>query len=182
VGRDLGRVREVTVLADGLWRWAFRGGSSEQSYRAWVAATLSWLLAGADTVQGVARPVRGVVPSGRPLVFEWVGPGAARPVPVQWAGERTGRDTLRFDGGGRATVWLPPGEYRYRLGPGGAGTVAVEKYSDELLPRPVAVIPHEARAAFAAAPRSAREWPWLFALAVMGLAGEWVARRRLGLR
>ena len=33
-GRDAGRVREVTVMVDGLWRWAFRGGSSEQSYRA----------------------------------------------------------------------------------------------------------------------------------------------------
>ncbi len=182
VGRDLGRVREVTVLADGLWRWAFRGGASEQSYRAWVAATLSWLLAGADTAQGVARPVRGVVQSGRPLVFEWVGPGAARSVPVQWAGAQSGRDTLRFDGAGRAIVWLPPGEYRYRLGPGGAGTVAVEEYSDELLPRPVTVSPHEARAVFATTTRSAREWPWLFALAVVGLAGEWVARRRLGLR
>jgi hypothetical protein len=79
-------------------------------------------------------------------------------------------------------VWLAPGEYRYRLGPGGAGTVAVEEYSDELLPRPVTVTPHGARAAFATTTRSAREWPWLFALAVMGLAGEWVARRRLGLR
>jgi hypothetical protein len=60
--------------------------------------------------------------------------------------------------------------------------VAVEEYSDELLPRPVTVTPHEARAAFATTTRSAREWPWLFALAVIGLAGEWVARRRLGLR
>ena len=51
-GATLGRTREVTVLADGLWRWAFRGGSSEQSYRAWVAATLSWLLAGVDSDSG----------------------------------------------------------------------------------------------------------------------------------
>ena len=182
VGRDLGRTREVTVLADGLWRWAFRGGSSEQSYRAWVAATLSWLLAGVDSAQGVARPLRAVVPNGRPVVFEWIGPGAARPVPVQWTGGRAGTDTLRFDGAGRAAVWLPPGEYRYKLAPGGAGTVAVEQYSEELLPRPVTVTSHEARAAPASATRSAREWPWLFALAVVGLAGEWVARRRLGLR
>jgi hypothetical protein len=182
VGRELGRTREVTVLADGLWRWAFRGGSSEQSYRAWVAATLSWLLAGVDSVQGVARPLRGVVPNGRPLVFEWIGPGAARPVPVAWVGGRAGTDTLRFDGAGRATVWLPPGVYRYALAPGGTGTVAVEPYSDELLPRPVALASHEARAARASTTRSAREWPWLFALAVAGLAGEWVARRRLGLR
>jgi hypothetical protein len=182
VGRDLGRTREVTVLADGLWRWAFRGGSSEQSYRAWVAATLTWLLGGADTVQGVARPVRGVVSNGRPIVFEWVGPGVAKPVAVQWTGAHAAADTLRFDGAGKATVWLPPGEYRYRLAAGGAGTVAVEEYSDELLPRPVVVTPHEARAALTSATRSAREWPWLFALCVLGLAGEWFARRRLGLR
>ena len=182
MGRDLGRTREVSVLADGLWRWAFRGGSSEQGYRAWVAATLSWLLAGADTVQGVARPVRPVVLNGRPLVFEWLGPGPAKSVPVRWVGGRAETDTLRFDGAGHAEVWLPPGEYRYQLGPGGIGTVAVEEYSDELLPRPVAVTAHEARASAASATRSAREWPWLFALAVVGLAGEWVARRRLGLR
>ncbi len=53
---------------------------------------------------------------------------------------------------------------------------------DELLPRPVVVTPHEARASLTSATRSAREWPWLFALCVLGLAGEWVARRRLGLR
>jgi len=185
-GREAGRVREVTVLADGLWRWAFHGGSSEQSYRSWVAATVSWLLGGVDTVQGVARPVRGVVTNGRPLVFEWVGPGAARPVALQWAGEagarQTGTDTLRFDGAGRATVWLRPGEYRYRLELGGSGTVAVEEYSDELLPRPVTLTPHNARTVLASTTRSAREWPWLFALCVVALAGEWLARRRMGLR
>jgi hypothetical protein len=81
VGRDGGRVREVTVLADGLWRWAFRGGASEQAYRAWVAATVTWLLAGADSAQGVARPLRPVVQQGLPLVFEWVGCGS-RPGPT----------------------------------------------------------------------------------------------------
>jgi hypothetical protein len=180
-GRDAGRVRELTVLVDGLWRWAFRGGSSEQSYRAWVAASVSWLLGGVDTVQGVARPVRAVVENGRPVVFEWVGPGAAKPVPVQWSGGRR-PDTLRFDGAGRAMVWLVPGQYRYRLEPGGTGIVAMEDYSDELLPRPVAVTPHAARTLLASASRSAREWPWLFALCVVALAGEWLARRRLGLR
>ncbi|MEO7476721.1 MAG: hypothetical protein ABIY46_15445, partial [Gemmatimonadales bacterium] len=55
VGREAGRVRRVTVGVDGLWRWAFRGGSSEQAYRTWVAATASWLLGGADSVRGSAR-------------------------------------------------------------------------------------------------------------------------------
>src|SRR5262249_6334174 len=110
--------------------------------------------------------------------------GPPRPMPVQWSGHSTGADadTLRFDGAGRATVWLSPGEYHYRLAAGGSGTVAVEAYSDELLPHPMTIAPHNARAVAAAASRSAREWPWLFALCIAGLAGEWFARRRMRLR
>ena len=183
VGRDDGRVRRVTVAADGLWRWAFRGGSSEQAYRAWVAATTSWLLGGADTARGVARPLRPVVQSGRPIVFEWSGGGVPRDVAISWnGGERPRADTLRFDGGGRAQAWLAPGEYRYRLGEGGAGMVAVEAYSDELLPRAVTLGPREARTPRAPGRSSAREWIWLFGLAVLALSGEWAWRRRVGLR
>jgi hypothetical protein len=184
-GRQAERVRSVTVGADGLWRWAFRGGSSEQSYRTWVATTASWLLAGADTVRGVAAPVRSVVQSGRPLVFEWTGSGPAIATPVVWSragdgGTRT--DTLRFDGAGRAPAMLPPGEYRYRLVGGGGGMVAVEEYSDELLPSPVTLRARTARASLPQDRTSARDWLWLFAIAIAALSGEWLARRRLGLR
>jgi hypothetical protein len=79
-------------------------------------------------------------------------------------------------------VWLLPGEYRYRLSGGGGGTVAVEEYSEELLPRPITLRDHEARARTPAGRRAARDWLWLFGLCVLGLAGEWMARRRLGLR
>jgi hypothetical protein len=182
-GLQDGRVRRVTVAADGLWRWAFRGGSSEQSYRSWVAATASWLLAGADSVRGVARPVQTVVANGRPITFQWVGSGPATPEVVAWSGAAGDRvDTLHFNGDGRATVWLESGEYRYRLESGGAGTVAVEQYSDELLPRPVVLTPHEARMSAPTSRTTAREWLWLFAICVLGLSGEWLARRRLGLR
>lgn len=183
LGRETGGVRRVVVSVDGLWRWAFRGGSSEQSYRTWVAATASWLLGGTDSARGSARAVRAVASNGRPITFEWTAPGAPAPLAVAWSGAGAPRsDTLRFDGSGHAMVWLAPGEYRYRLAGGGGGTVAVEEYSDELLPRPVALTPHEAAPPPSAGRRAARDWLWLFGLVVAAFAGEWIARRRLGLR
>lgn len=182
-GSDEGRVRRVTVAADGLWRWPFRGGSSEQAYRAWVASTVSWLLGGADSVRGLARPERAVVANGRPVVFEWIGGGPPRPVVVTWAAaSQTQSDTLRFDGAGRAAVRLPVGEYRYRLEGGGAGTVAVERYSDEWLSRSAVLAPREPRLVQPTARTAARDWLWLFGVAVLAFSGEWLARRRLGLR
>jgi hypothetical protein len=182
-GRDAGRVRTVTVAVDGLWRWAFRGGSGEQSYRAWVAATASWLLGGADSARGAARPVRPVVMNGRPLLFEWRGTGPARSLALTWTGGEASRsDTLRFDGAGRAEVWLKPGQYQYRLEGGGAGTVAVEEYSDELLPRRVTLTTRDARSSRPTGRTQARDWLWLFALVGLALSCEWFARRRLGLR
>lgn len=182
-GRQDGRVRRVTVATEGLWRWPFRGGASEQSYRSWVAATASWLLGGSHAAEGVARPVQSVVPNGRPIIFEWSGPGSVVAQTLTWSGaERSRVDTLHFDGEGRANVWLAPGEYRYRLGGGGGGTVAVEQYSDELLPRTVALTPHEGRVTRPSGRTTARDWIWLFGLCVLALSGEWLARRRLGLR
>ena len=183
IGSDEGRARRVVVAVDGLWRWAFRGGSSEQSYRGWVAATTSWLLGGADSARGAARTVRPVVPNGRPLVFEWASAGTPRPLSIVWSGAGVDRsDTLRFDGAGRAAVWLDPGAYRYRLEGGGGGTVAVEAYSDELLPRPPSLEAKDARVSRPAGRTAARDWLWLFGLAILALSGEWLARRRLGLR
>jgi hypothetical protein len=182
LGRSSGQSRRVTVAADGLWRWAFRGGSSEQVYRSWVAATTSWLLAGADSSRGLARPVRGVVQNGRPLIFEWVAGGTPRDLAVTWSGPTDRADTLRFDGSGRAVTWLPVGTYRYRLGGGGGGTVAVETYSDEWLPAPTVLADHPGRPSHSPGRTSARDWPWLFAVLVLALTVEWMARRRLGLR
>ena len=182
-GRQEGRVRRITVAVEGLWRWPFRGGASEQSYRSWVAASTSWLLGGVDSARGVAKPVQAVVQDGRPVIFEWLASGSAVPQAVVWSstsGQRT--DTLHFDGAGRALVWLQPGEYRYRLSGGGTGSVAVEQYSDELLPRPVALTAHEGRDARSTRRSTARDWLWLFGICVVALSGEWLARRRLGLR
>ena len=182
-GREEGNVRRVTVAVEGLWRWPFRGGSSEQSYRSLVAGTASWLLSGADSAEGAARPVQAVVANGRPVTFEWLGMGPAVAQPVVWSGAAgQSTDTLRFGGDGRAQVWLAPGEYRYRLPGGAVGTVAVEEYSEEFLPKPVSLTARQGRVARPATRSTAREWLWLFGICVLGLSGEWLARRRLGLR
>jgi hypothetical protein len=182
-GHVLGGRRRVTTAADGLWRWAFRGGASEQAYRALVAATLSWLLGASDSTQARARPVRPVVPNGRPVVFEWAGAGAAVPIGITLTGEGAVlRDTLRFDGSGRAIVSVPAGRYGYTLDGGGGGVVAVEVWSDEWLPRLATLASREAPAVSLAGVTSTRGWVWLFGLAIVALATEWLARRRLGLR
>jgi hypothetical protein len=183
IGRDSAGTRRVTVAADGLWRWAFRGGSSEQAYRSWVASTTSWLLGGTDSVTGRARPVRAVVQNSRPVTFEWAAPGPPEPLRVMVDAEKeTRQDTLQFDGAGRAQLWLPVGHYHYRLEGGGAGTIAVEEYSDEWLPRTVTLAEHPAAARQSYARTSARQWVWLFGVCVLALSGEWLMRRRLGLR
>ena len=127
--------------------------------------------------------LQSTVQNGRPLTFEWIASGAPRDLPiVLTGGGRQRTDTLRFDGSGRAVAWLPAGEYRYRLEGGGGGTVAVETYSDEWLPRPAVLTAHDARPARSPGRSSPRDWIWLFGIAVAALSVEWLARRRLGLR
>lgn len=181
-GTESGGVRRVTTAVDGLWRWSFRGGSSEQGYRALVGATVTWLLGAPDTARGLAHAVAPVVMNGRPLVFEWTGGGSPRQVAIDFSGAGNVADTLRFDGAGRAEIWLDPGTWRYRLEGGGQGLVAVEAYSDELLGRAPSIAAKPGGVVTASARTSARDWAWLFGLVVLGLCAEWLVRRRLGLR
>ncbi len=184
IGREQGGRRRILVTADGLWRWAFRGGSSEQGYRAWVAATTTWLLSGRDPSMGRAVPIRPVVEHSRPVTFRWTAQEPADPLPIRLEGpDGPIDDTLRFDGGGEASVWLPPGAYRYRVsGEEATGVIGVERYSDEWGVRRVTLSERDASMVQRAASISARELLWLFGLCIMAFTGEWMARRRLGLR
>ena len=182
VGRDSAGRRDVLVGVAGLWRWAFRGGPSEQAYRAWVAATTTWLLGAGDSAIGRARPLRAVVSQGRPVVFERLRPELTM-LRVDLRGPAGARsDTLRFDGAGRAELLLPPGRYDYRLEGGGGGLLGVEVYSDEWLLRPVALAERAATATRPSGRAPLRDQPWLFAVVIAALSGEWWWRRRAGLR
>ena len=177
--------RRVSIGTQGLWRWAFRGGSSEQAYRSLFASVVDWLIAVEDTSRGRARPVRQVVENGLPVVFAWSGSGAAEPLAIRITGadsEVALEDSLRFDGNGRAALQLPPGLYRYQLQPGGRGVVAVEEYSEEWFPRRPVLTDAAAVVAPAERRQGIRERWWLFAIALVALCGEWVVRRRMGLR
>ncbi|HEV8599838.1 MAG TPA: hypothetical protein VGQ69_10795 [Gemmatimonadales bacterium] len=183
IGRDSAEVRQLVTGIDGLWRWAFRGGSSEQGYRALVASAVSWLLGGGDSLSGAARLQREVVQRGRPAVFEWKGSGRVEPLAIEWSGgSGSRRDTLVFDGAGRAEVLLPPGVWHYRLSGGGEGTLAVEEYSDEWLPKPATVAERPGSVTRSRERVPLRSWIWLFGLSIAAFAGEWLARRRMGLR
>ena len=91
-------------------------------------------------------------------------------------------DTLRFDADGIAEVVLPPGRFAWRTAGSGSGTVAVEEYSDELVPTIATLTAREAVTNPVPARRSLRELLPLFLLAVVGFGAEWGIRRKLGLR
>lgn len=175
--------RSVTIGVDGLYRWALHGGVPDQAWRTMIASAASWLLAMPEGDSLRARPVVPVTQRGRAMHFHWTGGGVPTPVAIELRGARGVRiDTLRFDGTGDALLALAVGRYRYTLEGGGAGSIAVEPYSDELV-RSAPTLQDRTGVSVRTAPRrSLRELVWLFAIAIAGFGTEWMLRRRLGLR
>jgi hypothetical protein len=175
--------RTVTIAADGLYRWAFRGGVADQVWRTMIADMVSWLLAEPEGDSARARPADPVTQRGRGVRFRWTGRGSPVPVTLEIKGPRgTLSDTLRFDGSGDAMLALDVGRYRYTLGGGGGGTFAVEPYADELVPSPVTLRSRPASVRPSGPTRPLRDAVWLFGVAIAGFGAEWMLRRRMGLR
>jgi len=175
--------RVATVAAAGLWRWAFRGGASEQAYRSVVAALVDWLLEQGGGTRERAVPEALEVPNGLPLIWRWTSSDSSHAVAITLrSGEMTRTDTLRFDAAGRAQMLVPPGVYRYTLSGGPEqGMVAVETYSDEWLPRAPVLSAQPGEASARVASVGLRDRWWLFVIATLALATEWALRRRQGL-
>ena len=184
IGRELATRREVSTLVRGLWRWSFRGGVTEQAYRALVAETIDWLLGTPRPETSQVRLVRPVVSSGTAVGFRWQGSGppAAVPITVSSTAGPDLVDTLRFGGDGQAGLFLPVGSFSYSIPGGGSGRVAVEPYSPEWFPRAVALSDGDPAAVRRPPGRGVRDQLWLFGLAVAALCTEWFVRRRRGLR
>jgi hypothetical protein len=186
---ERGGTRRVVVAAGGLYRWAFRGGASDEAYRALMAGLVDWLLEAGEGRGERFVPVTYEVPNGLPTVWRWAGSGAPRDVVIALeGGERPRVDTLRFDAAGRAELRLPPGAYRYSAVGAGAGSgggerglVAVDSNSDEWRPAPAVLTSQPGDPAARLVSVALRDRWWLFALAIAAFAAEWAWRRRQGL-
>jgi hypothetical protein len=184
VGRDA--PRRVVVTGAGFWRWRFRAGVSADAYAALWGGIFDWLAAERADRRG-AVPDDAMVRAGHPIRWRR-GSSTDSVVRVSLRPRRTGARiedslTLRF-APGTATLEtrpLPAGVYDVTV-PGGR-TVLVVNPSAELLPMRPRLGSGEVgrRARDDDAPR-ARSAGWLYALAILLLCAEWVARRRAGLR
>lgn len=189
--------RAAVLLASGLWRWAAREDGREAYRRVW-SGVAGWLLADQTVTASEIRPARWVFGRGEPVA--WTVPSdssALRLVVVSVDSVTAGSadsvvvDRALEDGGSLSTGVLPPGPYRYRA-VSGAGDIVSEGRFDvaeataEMVPVPAEPAPAEgAGTAVAAAepagtPLRTRPWPYLLVIGL--LCGEWIGRRRSGLR
>jgi hypothetical protein len=185
--------RIVVVTASGFWRWRFRGGVGVDAFAAVWGSTLDWL-AGEHLDVRRAIPAAASVRAGESV--HWRRGSSedtlVRAMVVRRRGAAEGSEAgapdstelaLRFGTQANETESgaLPAGVYDVRA-PGG-NSVLVVNPSAELVPRrpTVRAGAYGSAQPSGAAPR-ARDWPWLFGLALAALCAEWILRRRAGLR
>jgi hypothetical protein len=184
-----GGARWALVVGSGYWRWAFRGGESRRVYEGLFGGIAGWLL------EGVQRRAVDLAE------------GPTSVAPARWRVEPGITDlaiTVYDSAGG--TVWaqrweepealvtgpsLPVGPASFEaVGQGPEGRLRIERPlvvrsgSTELEPRtmrPEVALPAADRGVEGGPPRRSRA-VWPFALAVVLFGGEWIWRRRIGLR
>lgn len=192
-GESEGR-RRLVVAASGLWRWRARGGAARDAYDALWGAIADWSTSVAVDVRP-ALPARRWLREGEPV--PWLRTGADSLVELSLRATRGAEGgaadsaarssaqsfTLRFAGDARtaATPPLPAGRYTATMRGGSASFVV--NASDELLPARAsshAVARGAAPGGIPAPPLGERWWGYVLALAAV--CGEWIIRRRAGLR
>jgi hypothetical protein len=202
--------RDAVALASGFWRWGNRSGTPREVYRGLWSGVAGWLAAaeGAAGPQAI-RPLEPVV--ARWESFEWLAPEGGDGVltlrfePVTAAGAGVVEErVVRLDAAGRGrSQSLPPGRWRWtgtveggRAGERGEddplegeGEVEVEAWVDALVIPPLDSVPELVEAVDRAAGtlgvpegRPLRTHPLPYLLLLGLLCGEWVLRRRVGLR
>lgn len=191
--RTDGSRRVGVVLAQGFWRWAFRGGVPREHYRRLWTAVGGWMMADEPVAAGPGvRPARPVLQGG--MQVPWLAPGYENERIVLAVTAETGDVVLD------STLTIPPGGL-FTTPPLGAGPYAytatatadtiggvfhVEAFTDEMLRLPTDAAELTVRtrdqAATAQASRPLRTWPFLYLLILGAVCAEWIGRRRAGLR
>jgi len=191
-----GQRRHAVALASGFWRWSFRAGAGRDAYRRLWAGVAGWLLADGVVAGAPLRPAERVSARGQPV--EWLAPGfAGREVALVVSGpDGVVLDSVLAvpESGATRTAVLPPGAYRYRAAPVAPDTASsevegrfdVEAHTGELLHLPARdLLERDAEVASGAergATRPLRTHPVPYLLLLGLLCGEWIGRRRRGLR
>lgn len=183
------RPRRIVVSgASGFWRWRFRGGAGADAFTSVWGSTLDWLANERPDRRPVV-PATSTVHEGDPITWRrGVGTDSVVTARVsrRGAAAATGDSlALRF-GSGNAPVQsraLSRGIYEVHTSAQGDRSLLVVNPSTELIPSR----PTVRGGAFGSRPVSgesprARDYSWLFALAIGALCTEWVLRRRAGLR
>lgn len=182
--------RAAVALASGFWRWAMRE-EGRDAYRSLWSGVAGWLLAERDMASAQPRPVQWVHGRGEPLEWRMPADSSTFRVRVE-SGDSTVVDTTLGAGGASSLGPLPPGGYGYTvLSASGDDTVATGRFdvastTQEMLPRsaepriPGAGDAREGAPAPAGPPLRTMPWPYL--LVIVLLCGEWIVRRRSGLR
>lgn len=180
--------RAAVMLASGFWRWSMREAGREPYRRFW-SGVAGWLLADERVATSRIRPGQWVVPRGAPVVWSLPDDTVGTRIVVSDSGGVVLDTTLL--GGQTATRSLPPAAYRYSaLDPAGdtlaSGRFDVASTNTELLPAPMEPEMPARTAALGAVDDllgpPLRTTPWPYLLVLLLLCGEWVVRRRSGLR
>ena len=182
-GTDTNGRRRLVVAASGLWRWRARGGPARDAYDALWGAIADWSTRTAVDVRP-AIPARRWLREGEPLGWTRTGADSVVAVTLRAAGDSAAHAiTLRFSGDARTTTTptLPGGRYTAAMRGGSASFVV--NASGELLPTrpPQHAIALGAATAGVPAPLLGERWS-AYVLALAALCGEWILRRRAGLR
>lgn len=189
--------RAAVVLASGLWRWAAREDGREPYRRVW-SGVAGWLLADQSVGVTEVRPTSWVVGRGEPVTWSVPADGTERRLVVistdavaAGAADSVVVDAALAGGGSLSTGVLPPGAYRYRVTSDAEAVMTEGRFdvaaaTDEMAPPAVEPAAAERAgtpvAGAQAAGRPLRTQPWPYLLVIVLLCGEWIGRRRSGLR
>jgi hypothetical protein len=164
--------------------------NGREPYRRFWSGVVGWLLADRDVLTAEARPTSWVMARGAPV--EWNVPGDSADSRILVVdGDDVVIDTTVTSGGTVSTGPLPPAAYAFSViatsgDTIGAGRFDVSTSTLEMLPvgdvPEVSVRNASLVDADAMLGRPLRTLPWPYLLVIALLCGEWIVRRRTGLR